>query len=55
MNKELGEFSLKVPKNLERLSSPVLLTKMATVDTDDPQGRVSLEIKKGSLTDVVLK
>ena len=54
--KSLGEFSLKVPKNFGKIVVTGFIDKDGNgPTTDDPQGRVSLEVKEEPLTDVALE
>ena len=54
--KALGDFSLSIPKNFGKIVITGFIDKDGNGPTsDDPQGRLSLEIKEEAMTDLVLE
>jgi hypothetical protein len=54
--KSLGEFSLSIPKNFGKIVITGFIDKDGNGPTsDDPQGRLSLEIKEEALQDLILE
>lgn len=53
--KSLGDFSLSIPKNFGKIVITGFIDKDGNGPTsDDPQGRLSLEVKEEALSDLVL-